>query len=190
VTENGTARVTERKTGKRPRAMRPPPRVHRGELISLCSAVLLLIIMFALEWYGVDEMPGLGPSRTGLSHSINAWHGLTVVRWVLLAAIVVSFGSVVVHATQRSHGVKTDTGLIVWLFGSAASLLLVYRVLIDLPSPDSVVDQKLGAYLGLLSAIGIAYGGFESMREERARARWRVAHAGARERVAEEPAAR
>ena len=148
-----------------------PPRVHRGELISLCSALLLLIIMFALEWYGVDEMPGPDTARTGLSHAENAWHALTVVRWVMLAAIAVSLGSVVVHATQRSHGVKTDTGLIVWLLGSATAALLVYRVLIDLPSPNSVVDQKLGAYLGLLSAVGIAYGGFQSMREERVRAR-------------------
>lgn len=158
-------------TDQHPPRARRAPSVHRGELISLASAVLLLIIMFALEWYGVDAMPGADAERTGLSYAVNAWHGLSVVRWVMLAAIAVSFGSVVVHASQRSHGVKTDTGLIVWLVGSAAAALLVYRVLIDLPSPDSVVDQKLGAYLGLLCAVGIAYGGFESLREERARAR-------------------
>lgn len=170
--------------------MQTAPRVHRGELISLCSALLLLIIMLALAWYGVDEMPGPMTTRTGPTQAVNAWHALSVVRWVMLAAIVVSLGSVVVHAAQRSHSVKTDTGLIVWLLGSVTAALLVYRVLIDLPSPDSVVDQKLGAYLGLLSAIGIAYGGLESMREERARTRQRVARARARMRVAEEPAAR
>ncbi len=177
-------------TDRDPPEARRTPRVHRGELISLCSALLLLIIMFALEWYGVDEMPGPDTARTGLSHAENAWHALTVVRWVMVAAIAVSFGSVVVHATQRSHGVKTDTGLIVWLLGSAAAALLVYRVLIDLPSPNSVVDQKLGAYLGLLSAVGIAYGGFESMREERARARRFTPRSRAREPVAKGQEAR
>jgi len=173
-----------------PPEARRTPRVHRGELISVCSALLLLIIMFALEWYGVDEMPGPDTARSGLSHAENAWHALTVVRWVMLAAIAVSLGSVVVHATQRSHGVKTDTGLLVWLLGSATAALLVYRVLIDLPSPNSVVDQKLGAYLGLLSAVGIAYGGFESMREERLRGGRFVARSRRRRSVAKGQAAR
>jgi len=36
-------------------------------------------------------------------------------------------------------------------------------------SANSVVDQKLGAYIGLLCAVGIALGGYEQMLEERAR---------------------
>jgi hypothetical protein len=177
-------------TDHEPSTARRTPRIHRGELISLCSALLLLIIMFALEWYGLDEMPGPDAARTGLSHVENAWHALAVVRWVMLAAVAVSLGSVVVHATQRSHGVKTNTGLIVWLLGTATTSLLVYRVLIDLPSPNSVVDQKLGAYLGLLSAVGIAYGGFESMREERSRGRRFVTRSRRRGSVAKREAAR
>jgi hypothetical protein len=180
------ATVTEQDPAPAGRA----PRVHRGELLSVCSALLLLIIMFALAWYGVDEMPGRAAARTGLSHAENAWHALTVVRWLMLVTIAVSLGSVVVHASQRSHGVKTDTGPIVWLLGTATVALLVYRVLIELPSPNSIVDQKLGAFLGLLCAVGIAYGGFEAMREERTRARRVVARPRARDPVAEEPAAR
>jgi hypothetical protein len=53
--------------------------------------------------------------------------------------------------------------------GTLTAVLLVYRVLIDLPNPSSVVDAKLGAFLGLLFAIGIALGGCESIREERLR---------------------
>jgi hypothetical protein len=30
-----------------------------------------------------------------------------------------------------------------------------------------VVDQKLGAFLGVLCALGVAYGGLESLRGER-----------------------
>ena len=47
-------------------------------------------------------------------------------------------------------------------------------MLIDLPSANSVVDQKLGAYIGLLCALGIALGGCEQMLEERTRAGPRV----------------
>ena len=41
-------------------------------------------------------------------------------------------------------------------------------VLIDLPGPSMVIDQKLGAILGVLLALAIAWGGFESIRERRA----------------------
>ena len=33
-------------------------------------------------------------------------------------------------------------------------------------TPAPTLDQRAGAYLGLLAAIGIAYGGYKSMREE------------------------
>jgi hypothetical protein len=49
--------------------------------------------------------------------------------------------------------------------------LLAWRVLIDLPRPDQIIDQKLGAVVGVLAAIGIALGGYERLREERRRAR-------------------
>jgi hypothetical protein len=50
---------------------------------------------------------------------------------------------------------------------TAASMIV--RVLIDLPSPDQVVDQKLGAVLGVIAALGVALGAYESVREQRAR---------------------
>ena len=55
--------------------------------------------------------------------------------------------------------------------GALSAVLLVYRVLIVLPSPTRVIDQKLGAFLGLLCALGIAWGGYEAIREQRARVR-------------------
>jgi hypothetical protein len=138
----------------------------RGELLSAVSAVLLLISMFALEWYGVDGIPG----RTRkLSFSVDAWTGLPVGRWVLLAAIVVTISSTVLHVTQRRHGAKTDTGPVVATFGWMAAALLIYRVLINLPAPAAVVDQKFGAIVGLACGFGIAIGGSEVLREELAR---------------------
>ena len=77
--------------------------------------------------------------------------------------IVVAIGSVVLHASQRSHGTRTDTSLVIFTLGSLTSLLLLYRVLIVLPQASKVIDQKLGAILGLACAFGIALGGFESI---------------------------
>jgi hypothetical protein len=135
----------------------------RGEMLSAVSAVLLLVSMFALEWYGVDGIPG----RTGrLSYSVDAWDGLQVGRWVLVSSIVVSIGCALLHVSQRGHGAKTDTGPLVATFGWAAAGLLIYRVLINLPAPSEIVDQKIGALIGLTCGLGIALGGSAALREE------------------------
>jgi hypothetical protein len=145
------------------------PRLRRGALIAAGSAVALGIVMFAMAWYGVDEIPGRVPERMPLTHAVNAWHALSLIRWLMLLTVVVAIGSVLLHGSQRAHGAKTDTGAVVAALGALTAAALIVRVLIALPSASSVVDQKLGAYIGLLCAVGIALGGHEQMLEERAR---------------------
>ncbi len=131
------------------------------------SALLLLPIMFLLEWYGTVGLPR--SRRSGIETAVNAWHELTVTRWLMLLAAIVALGSVILHATQKTHGAKTDTSIVVAVTGTVAAVVLGSRVLINLPHPSSVVDIKIGAYLGLLATLGIALGGYDSILEERAR---------------------
>ncbi|MFI5038981.1 MAG: hypothetical protein ACHQCG_03500 [Solirubrobacterales bacterium] len=146
-------------------------RLRKGALITAGSALVLLVVMFATKWYGVDEIPGRVGTRAQVTHAANAWHALTIVRWLMLATIIVAVGTVLLHGSQRSHGTKTNTGPLVAVLGSITAAVVIYRVLIDLPSGGSVVDQKFGAIIGVLAAIGIALGGYESMLEERERAK-------------------
>lgn len=137
----------------------------RGEAVGAFSAVLLLVSMFALEWFGVDGIPGRTPK---LSYAVDAWNGLSLVRWVMLLTIAVTIGSAMLHVSQRGHGAKTDTGLVVAALAWLTVALLIYRVLIDLPSQQQVVDQKLGSLIGLAFALGVAFGASDELREERA----------------------
>jgi hypothetical protein len=145
------------------------PRLRQGALIAAGSAVALGIVMFVMKWYGVDEIPGRVTAHKPLAYAENAWHGLHFVRWLVLLTVVVAIGSVLLHGSQRAHGAKTNTGALVAGLGALTSAVLIVRVLIDLPSRNAVVDQKLGAFIGVLCALGIALGGYESMLEERAR---------------------
>ena len=147
------------------------PHVYRGELTSAVSAVLLLGLMFLTKWYGVAGVPDPSAARPAVSTAENAWNGLSLVRWVMLITILAALGSVLLHASQRSHGTRTDTSLLLLGLGSLTAGLLVYRVLISLPEASKVIDQKLGAVLGLMCALGIALGGFESVHEQRTLAR-------------------
>jgi hypothetical protein len=142
------------------------PRVHSGEVISASSALLLALTMFALEWFGKVGVPAL--RRSGTTGAENAWNGMMLVRWLMLVTILFALGCVVLHARQRGHGTRTATGAPVAALGTLLAVFVAYRVLLVPPSADSVVDIKLGAFLGLLATIGIALGGLESAREERA----------------------
>ena len=148
----------------------PRAALTHGEVIAGTSALLLLILMFATKWYGVAGVPGTSAQAQAVTTQ-NAWSALTVVRWLMLLTILAAAAALLVHLLDVPRSTIALIRLSVALLGSLTALLLTYRVLIDPPSPSDVVDQKLGAVLGLLCAYGIAVGGFESIREQRARAR-------------------
>ena len=142
-----------------------------GELIAALSAVALTLEMFFVQWYGIAGVSSAFASRSSVSSTENGWHALTTLRWLMLVTALVALSSMVLRVGQRFGRAPVDSGAIVMILGSVTSLLLAYRVLINPPAPSSVVDQKVGAFLGVLSAIGIAYGGYESWRETRRSAR-------------------
>jgi hypothetical protein len=168
----------------------PEGRVYRGELTSAVCALGLLVLMFATKWYGVAGVPDPSAARPAVSTAENAWNGLTIVRWVMLVTIIAALGSVVVHASQRSHGTRTNTSWVLVTLGALTSVLLLYRVLIDLPQASRVIDQKLGAFLGLMCALGIALGGFEAIGEQRNHANAVSLHPKHRQRVVPDDRAR
>lgn len=141
-----------------------------GELIAGASALLLLILMFATAWYSVAGIPGTSAHAQAVTTQ-NAWSALEIVRWLMLLTILAAVAAVAVHVVHPSPSAIAIARLAVTALGSLVAVLLTYRVLIEPPSPSDVVDQKLGAVVGMLCAYGIAVGGFESIREQRARAR-------------------
>jgi hypothetical protein len=144
-------------------------RPRLGELISAGCALALLILLLATAWYGVAGVPDPTYARPAVSGTETGWDGLSDIRWVIVVTAIVAVGAVVLRISQREHGRQTDASRLVTALGLLCSALLIYRVLIVLPSPDKVLDQKLGALLGLGCALGIALGGHESIVERRSR---------------------
>jgi hypothetical protein len=122
-----------------------PSRLRRGELIAGAGAVALLVFMLAVNWAG---------SRTG-------WQALVTLRWLIAVTIAVTFALVLTQIGRRSPAIPVTLSVIVTVLGAISVLALIYRVLIN-----PAAHQHAGAYLGLLSALALAYGGFRSMREE------------------------
>ncbi len=147
----------------------PARRLTRGEVISAGCALLLIVVMFALAWYGVDGIPGRQRHGTAVVGTVTGWQGLPGLRWLILLTVLVALGALAAPAAHISRQAVAGFRLATLVLGCATALALIIRVLIDLPAPDRVVDQKLGALVGMLASLGVAYGAVEAIREQRAR---------------------
>jgi hypothetical protein len=141
-------------------------RLRRGELIAGGAAIVLLALMFLTPWYGLTSTFARTAETLGVPTSANAWHSLAYVRWLMLLTIVAALLLVYFQAACKAPALPVSLSLIVTALSVLTALALIYRVLINVPGPDHLLEQKLCAYLGLLSALAIVYGGYASLRTE------------------------
>ena len=129
----------------------------RGDLLAAAGALVLLVLMFALKWYG----PGAITSGKVVTTTVNGWDGLIHLRWLMLLTILSALLVGVIRATRRAPALPIAAGMIVPLLGVATLLWLGYRVFISIPP-----GQKPAAYLGLACVLAIVIGGGASLRQQ------------------------
>lgn len=145
-------------------------RLSTGEKVSAVSAVLLFIFMF-FDWFGakVEGVPGFSGS---VEAGGSAWDALDVIPIFLMLAIVVALAVAVIRLTDADVEPPVSMNAIVAALGGLAVLLILYRIINPPGDGDALagvgvdITLKLGIFLGLLAAAGIAYGGYSAMREE------------------------
>jgi hypothetical protein len=141
-----------------------------GEKIAGGSAILLFIFMF-FDWFGV-EVSGVG----GFSGSVpgeggSAWDALDFIPIVLVITIIAALVLVGLRLADSAAEPVVPMSTVVAVLGAISVLLILFRI-VDPPSFGSfggvTVDAtlKIGIFLGLIAAGGIAYGGYSAMREE------------------------
>lgn len=147
-------------------------RFSQGQMIAGVSAVLLFIFMF-LPWF---ELPGveatlpegltddidLGGAPGIESESLNAWEAENPLDIYLLITILVALGGVLLASRGGSGGVPVPLSPATFLLGTLGALMILYQVF-DVPGD---LDRKIGLFLGLIAAAGIAVGGYLSMQDE------------------------
>ena len=104
------------------------------------------------------------PWYSAQGDNATAWQAFSVVDLFIAAAAVagLAVGIVVLGRISVSYPVA---GSAVAPGGALALLLIAYR-LINPPGADGV-EREIGAWLGLLAAAGITYGGYLGMQEPR-----------------------
>ena len=141
-----------------------------GEKIAGASAILLFIFMF-FDWFGSEVSGVPGFSGTVPSAGGKAWDALDFIPIVLVIAIVAALVMVGLRLADSAAEPLVPLSAVVTVLAVISVLLILYRIL-DPPGAASYggvsVDANLevGIFLSLLSAAGIAYGGYATMREE------------------------
>jgi hypothetical protein len=143
-----------------------PRRLRLGEIVAGASATLLLIFLFVPDWYTVNGALRETLSNLGGRTSWNGWWGLSGLRYLVLLTIIATFALTYLQAARREPAAPVVLSVIVTVLGGATVIALLYRVASGPPSYGSLLNQQAGPYLGLVAAIGIAYGGYKSMRQE------------------------
>ncbi|MFL5891856.1 MAG: hypothetical protein ACJ75I_03865 [Solirubrobacterales bacterium] len=149
--------------------------LSRGEKIAGIAGVALILVMFIFDWYAV-EVGGTAVPESG----VNAWGAYGFIDIVLFITALAAIGLVVLAASDSDVGLPVAGSAIVCALGILAVILILFRI-IDKPGgdveaigvisgalggPETSVVLKIGVFLGLISAAGIAVGGYLGMQEE------------------------
>lgn len=125
-------------------------RLRSGELVTAGCAVALAVVLF-VDWFG---------GRSG-------WSAMTLGRFLLVLMILLALTLVVVTLRAGAVSAALSVGVVTIGIGTIALLYLLYRVGIDEPGRNALVSVDTGAYLGLLSLLGILAGTWRSLADER-----------------------
>jgi hypothetical protein len=109
-----------------------PSRLRSGEWIVAISAVVLLVLMFVPAWYD---------PRVADVASLNGFHSLTGLRWLVLITLATAFALVFFQATRRAPAMPVSFSVFVTVLGALTSLWMIYRVLISSPVSGSLYKQ-------------------------------------------------
>src|SRR3954454_15610352 len=146
-------------------------RLTQGEKIAGVSGIALILIMFIFKWFGLKFSGGAGAVGFSVEGARNAWGSYGFIDIVLFITVVAAVGLAAIKASDADGGLPVAASAIV----AGLGILSVVLIIISIISPPdfgvgdiSGVDhtRKIGVWLGLISAIGIAYGGWLAMQEE------------------------
>jgi hypothetical protein len=141
-------------------------RLSTGEKIAGASAVLLFIFMF-FDWFKVDVDSGNGLFSVSIGG--NAWEAFSTIDIILMITILVAVAVAVIRLSDAVVEPPFSINAVVAILGAVSVLLILYRI-IDPPGGSDIegvdISPAIGAFLGLLAAAGITYGGYRAMQEE------------------------
>ena len=141
--------------------------MRAGEWVAALGAAGLFVMLF-FDWFGLDSAFRATLRANGGDVSLTGWGSLGWFMVVLVCVLILGGAALSYMTVKRaSPAWPVGAGALTWIVGSLIFLVLVVRVCIAQPGPDTFVAVQAPAYLGLLFAFLIPLGGFLSLRDER-----------------------
>ena len=137
--------------------------LRTGERIAGAAGLALLLIMIIFDWFDVEGAEDLG--------GLNAFESFSFIDILVLLAALAGMALVVVSLTQSQVNMPVALSAITTGLGGLATLLILFRIIVTpdievLGFGDVETNVAFGAFLGLIAAAGVAYGGWVAMQEE------------------------
>lgn len=144
-------------------------RLGLGAQIAGLCAVLLLIDMF-LSWYSLNVPDQVAQFAPQADLSVNAWQAYGVNDILMFVTIIVVLGWVAMRATGKTVALPVAASVIALALAVLTLVVILIRVVLDQPGPDNdLVNNEIGAYIGIVLLAGMAYGSFVGMKTEGAK---------------------
>ena len=128
-------------------------RLRRGEIIAALSALVLIVLVFAVPWVSFAS-PGGG--RAGA----NAWTSFPTLRWPILITATLGLALGYLQVTRSAPALPVALGVVLVTLAAITTLALLIRLLTGDGSP------QVGGWLGLVVTAALTVGASMSLRQE------------------------
>jgi hypothetical protein len=138
-------------------------RLGPGEQLAGIAGLALILIMFLFAWYGVSAS---GANGLDAFDAFGDWFNIILVFTSFSAMSLAVFGGM----TAR---VPVSLSTLTAVLGGISTVILIIYLISPPGFPtfggaalELELDRKLGIWLGLISTVAVAVGGYMAMQEE------------------------
>jgi hypothetical protein len=128
-------------------------RLRRGEIVAALSAVVLVVLVFAVPWVSFAN-PGGGHT------SANAWTSFPALRWPILVTAALGLLLGYLQAARSAPALPVVLDVVLVTLAAITTVALLVRLL----TGDGSV--QVGGWAGLVVTVVLTAGAFMSMRQE------------------------
>ncbi len=138
-------------------------RLRGGEWVAALGAVVLLVSLLVLHWYGprtgafLSYSPVKGAARFTAR---TGWEAIPTLRWFGLLTVALGLALALAQALVRGPALPATLDLIAMLVAGLTTLLLLIRL------ATTGAPLRFGAVVGLLAAGAVTFGAFRALRTE------------------------
>jgi hypothetical protein len=144
-------------------------RLRSGEVIALFAA-LLLAVLLGLDWFALSTPDArVGAHESGI-RSVG-WFAAILLILPILCAVALAFFTVATRATALPVVFMNLTALFGFIAFVTIAVRLVLQPGLGLDAGNADVDVEPPAYLALVTAALLTYGGWRTMGDERTHSR-------------------